>query len=482
VNFGKKFKPVLQKKSNFHACPLNEKPPYSFDTWIPLQNNISKDIREGCKDLIMTDSILRQIMDKLTDQINKGLDHKTRNSSSVKCYVTYVQDLPSGKEKGKFLALDLGGTNFRVLLITLNERHFDMQSKIYTIPESIMTGTGEKLFDHIAECLALFTTEHRVNHDKLPLGFTFSFPLQQAGLTKGVLVRWTKGFNCSGVEGEDVVTKLKEAIARRGDVNINIYAILNDTTGTLMSCAWKNHNCRIGVILGTGTNACYVEKVENIPDFDGDKTKPNVIINTEWGAFGDNGELDLIRTEYDIAVDKSSINPGLQLHEKMISGMYLGEIVRQLLVKFTKSKILFEGRASEQLFTKGSFETKFVSEIEGDKKGTYKACEKIFNTLGITKYNEQDCANVRYVCECVSRRAAHLASAAIAALLNKMDVNSVTVGVDGSLYRFHPYFHNLMVDKISQLVNPSIMNVELMLSEDGSGRGAALVAASIRRS
>lgn len=54
------------------------------------------------------------------------------------------------------MALDLGGTNFRVLIITLGESHFDMQSKIYAIPQAIMTGTGVALFDHIAECLANF--------------------------------------------------------------------------------------------------------------------------------------------------------------------------------------------------------------------------------------------------------------------------------------------------------------------------------------
>lgn len=59
-------------------------------------------------------------------------------------------------ERGKFLALDLGGTNFRVLIINLGENHFDMQSKIYAIPNHIMTGTGIALFDHIAECLANF--------------------------------------------------------------------------------------------------------------------------------------------------------------------------------------------------------------------------------------------------------------------------------------------------------------------------------------
>jgi hypothetical protein len=60
-------------------------------------------------------------------------------------------------ERGKFLALDLGGTNFRVLLIHLKgESDFEMQSKIYAIPQSIMLGSGTQLFDHIAECLANF--------------------------------------------------------------------------------------------------------------------------------------------------------------------------------------------------------------------------------------------------------------------------------------------------------------------------------------
>lgn len=60
-------------------------------------------------------------------------------------------------EKGKFLALDLGGTNFRVLLIHLKgDNDFEMQSKIYAIPQSIMIGSGAQLFDHIAECLSNF--------------------------------------------------------------------------------------------------------------------------------------------------------------------------------------------------------------------------------------------------------------------------------------------------------------------------------------
>lgn len=36
-------------------------------------------------------------------------------------------------------------------------------------------------------------------------------------------------------------------------------------------------------------------------------------INTEWGAFGEKGELDDIVTEYDRVVDQRSINPGCMM-------------------------------------------------------------------------------------------------------------------------------------------------------------------------
>ena len=57
--------------------------------------------------------------------------------------------------------------------------------------------------------------ENALNGKQLPLGFTFSFPCKQEGLDVGRLVRWTKGFNCEGVEGEDVVRLLHDAIKRK---------------------------------------------------------------------------------------------------------------------------------------------------------------------------------------------------------------------------------------------------------------------------
>ncbi|XP_047525152.1 hexokinase type 2 isoform X2 [Pieris napi] len=438
-------------------------------------NNLPQ-IREECEVFHMSDKQIREIMSRLHNDLIKGLGKDTHPNSIVKCWNTYIQDLPNGKERGKFLALDLGGTNFRVLIINLGENHFDMKSKIYAIPTHIMTGTGLALFDHIAECLSNFMKENDVYKERLALGFTFSFPLRQLGLTKGLLQRWTKGFSCSGVVGEDVVQGLKDAIARRGDLKLSVMGILNDATGTLMSCAFKNPHCRIGIIIGTGSNACYVEKTENCELFDGEPGKPELLINTEWGAFGDDGTLDFVRTEFDREIDTKSINPGKQIQEKMISGMYMGELVRLALVKYTHMGLLFGGRGSDLLFQRGSFYTKYVSEIESDKPGDFTSCMDVLEELGLSHATEADMAGVRHVCECVSRRAAHLVSAGIATLLNKMNEPRVTVGIDGSVYRFHPHFHALMCEKIAQLVRPGIQ-FDLMLSEDGSGRGAALVAA-----
>ena len=94
--------------------------------------------------------------------------------------------------------------------------------------------------------MADFVFDRELQDEVLPLGFTFSFPCAQKGLANASLVKWTKGFSCSGVEGEDVVEHLQAAIERRGDVKIEVCAILNDTTGCLMSCAWRDERCRIG--------------------------------------------------------------------------------------------------------------------------------------------------------------------------------------------------------------------------------------------
>ena len=103
-----------------------------------------------------------------------------------------------------------------------------------------------------------------------------------------------------------------------------------------------------------------------------------------------------------------------------------------------------------------------------------------------------------------------MAAAGITALLKKMDYKDVVVAIgnldmvhtitglpllifswfsclfifppfyslslDGSVFRYHPHFPNIMRSRIQQLMGIDY-TFDLMLSTDGSGRGAALVAA-----
>ncbi|MED6245609.1 Hexokinase-2, partial [Ataeniobius toweri] len=144
--------------------------------------------------------------------------------------------------------------------------------------------------------------------------------------------------------------------------DLNFVAVVNDTVGTMMTCAYEDPKCELGLIVGTGTNACYMEELHNIETVEGNEGR--MCVNVEWGAFGENGELDDFCTEFDRAVDECSNYPGKQRYEKMIGGMYLGEIVRNVLMDYTAKGLLFRGKVSERLKTRGIFETKFLSQIE----------------------------------------------------------------------------------------------------------------------
>lgn len=104
-------------------------------------------------------------------------------------------------------------------------------------------------------------------------------------------------------------------------------------------------------------------------------------INTELGAFGDDGKLDDFLTKWDKEVDEASINPGKQRYEKAISGMYMvcfgvgksqkkmkrlnfqGEIVRHVLKDLANHGALFGGKP-DGINEAGCISAKHVSGVE----------------------------------------------------------------------------------------------------------------------
>lgn len=368
-------------------------------------------IQEFCKPLILSDDQLIRVMQEMHNEMEKGLSDQPSMKSCLKMLPSFVRTVPNGTEKGDYLALDFGGTNFRILLIRLNGTEAEMSGKIYNVPDSVTRGTGIMLFDHIASCLADFMEDNNLKGaNKLPLGFTFSFPVSQEGLTSGILMHWSKGFCASGVEGKDVVQFLRDACNRCKDIDIDIEALLNDAVGTLMTCAFKENTCQIGVILGTGTNACYMEKLSNCPKFKKfkfheDKYPKEMVINMEWGTFGDDGCIDFIRTIYDLQVDERTINPGFHLFEKMISGMYMGELVRHVLAYLAREKLVFDGDY-DAISQPYCFPTKYISEIETEQGNNkhYQKTLQILEDIGIGNVTIQDCEVVAYVCSVISTR------------------------------------------------------------------------------
>jgi hexokinase len=58
----------------------------------------------------------------------------------------------------------------------------------------------------------------------------------------------------------------------------------------------------------------------------------------------------------------------------------------------------------------------------------------------------------------------------------------VTIAVDGSLFRYHPNFQKTLEKTLKKLIDPSSISFQIVLSTDGSGRGAAVVASIMSNS
>lgn len=131
-----------------------------------------------------------------------------------------------------------------------------------------------------------------------------------------------------------------------------------------MAGAYSDPQTSIGIVLGKGSNAAYVESIEKIKKWKGPQPESGkMIINTEWGDF-DDAKIVLPVNKYDLLVDQRSNNPGKHIFEKMISAFYMGEIVRLTCQHLIDRKILFNGQSSFIFEKSNSFEIQYLSRIE----------------------------------------------------------------------------------------------------------------------
>jgi hexokinase len=124
-------------------------------------------------------------------------------------------------------------------------------------------GQLQGLFNFVALALKNFLEGEDDQDGKMALGFTFSFPVRQISVSSGSLIRWTKGFSIRDTVGRDVAQCLNEALANCG-LNVRVTALVNDTVGTLALGHYYDEDTVAAVIIGSGTNACYIERTDAI--------------------------------------------------------------------------------------------------------------------------------------------------------------------------------------------------------------------------
>jgi len=397
----------------------------------------------------------------------------------------YVDRLPTGSESGTFFALDLGGTNFRVRYVALEKGkdEIDTKSVQYKISKAIMTAPVEDLFDYMASKSVPFMRRFLDPKAGRPrIGFTFSFPMEQTGIASARLLRWTKGYSCPGGVGSDPVRLLKDAFARKG-MEVDVPVLANDTVAVLAAGRYYHPDCRMGVILGTGTNAAYMERTARIARAELPSGTEEMAINTEWADFL--GE-SLPTLPEDRGLDEASFNTGLQLYEKMISGMRLGEIVRRILVTLGRRGLLWGGDVPLELLVEHRIPTSLVSRLDDGRKVA--DARMVLTELGLNPggcLSRNELQTVIEVCSLVGRRAARLSAAGMLAIMNLMGIDGsdgpvpdFTIAVDGGLFEKYASFRDNVGEALREVLGEeAAKRVALRHAGDGSGDGAAMLAA-----
>lgn len=391
----------------------------------------------------LTDERLQQISRDFAADMERAL--RGQPGATVSALKSHVS-LPGGDEHGVYLALDFGGTNARAARIRLLGRHCYLIEKKVCQPLrlpgqydylSSATTAGE-LFDFLAHLVG------QVAHGQqaYTLGHTFSFAIERQDLRDGRLLSWSKEIAVPGVEGEWVNAMLKQALARQGLMAVEPVALVNDTTALLLSAAYTLERVRLGLVCGTGFNACY------------------------YGG--------LIRNRWDKAVDALSAQPGQHRMEKMTGGAYAAEIFRQTLLSYFKTRQL------------PAFSTAAMNDIISCDNDSQ--CRLKMGQLWKRIVRPDEVRPVRNIGAAIFVRAAQLAGAVSCGILRHLyggeAVPAQSVAVDGSLLEHVRGALFMMEDAMQACQNEGVSRdkqipVDPVLIQDGPLVGAAVAAAIV---
>ena len=402
-------------------------------------------------------------------QIGQGL---AGEGGSLKMLRTFTRQ-PSGRERGRVVVVDWGGTKARASLVELGGGGSAriVVEEALTFPDAMKRGAPEPVFDLIAGAVGRVARAQGV--DAAPLAFVYSYPARLERIDRAIALASTKGWRLEGLVGRDVAAMLTAALERAGLARIRLAAVANDTVAALILRSYQARGreaaaspAAIGLILGTGTNLAA-------------DLGPAGIRNLESGNFDG---VAVVATSYDAALDREVDEPppGAQRFEKMVSGHYLGEILRRALVDVGRGPGGFQWSAAPALATPFGLDSAHLSRIAADRTAGLDDVGALLRSLGVES-TPAERRGVRALAAAIARRAARLVAAALLATLRFLDPrlgDRRTIAVDGSLWGGYPGFEGLVRDTLTELVGPDRAGrVEIAFVKDSTSAGAAVIAA-----
>jgi hexokinase len=201
-----------------------------------------------------------------------------------------------------------------------------------------------------------------------------------------------------------------------------------------------------------------------------------MIINVESGNFG---QLPL--TSYDLQLDANSDKPGAQLLEKMVSGHYVGEVVRIITCSLFDAGLLIASAGKQILNTPYLLNGAHISLLQEDNTVNLSHIDRwLTDSLQITNSCLQDRTALKTIANLVCTRSARLVAATYLGIIRHIDPkleHQHNIAVDGSLYEKMPGYATQMQMALDQALDGTEATAITTLTKDGSGIGAAIATA-----
>lgn len=274
--------------------------------------------------------------------------------SSLRMIPTYIEAHSSVPLETPVIALDAGGTNLRVALVSFAAAGKPVLLEHRLLPMPGVDGeiTSEKFFEVFAERLDPFLA----GTDRV--GLSFSFPTEILPDRDGRIIELCKEVKVSNAPGQLIGRSINAALRRLSRSRTVRVVVLNDTVGTLLAgttAARAGESTLVGFVLGTGTNCAYIEHNDRIRKHSDLLPGGHQVVNVESGAYAawDRGQLDL-------EFDATTTNPGHYVFEKAMAGAYLGPLCRRALVGAAEAG-LFSIDAARTLRAQGDLSTSDLS-------------------------------------------------------------------------------------------------------------------------